>query len=180
MQMITTFATQYLGTSVNVTRAGGATGNVNVPSTQQAQVEASVKVAGQAAFGVITLKDSPGVAQVAVGSGAISGDLNADISGASLGAYSVTSRTAPTNATAALQLIRDYYPALKNVALAQKSATQTAYTFAATITHQGVDWQTKKVVVVNESIVAGTTRTGPTTLVWVVIGNGTYATSVKP
>jgi hypothetical protein len=180
-QMITSFATQYLGTSVTVVRAGGATGNVNVPSVQQAQVNAGVSVAGQSSVGVITLKDAPGVAQVAVGSGTISGDLSADISGASLGAYSVTSKsTSPTSASAALQLIRSTYPSLANINLAQKSATQTAYVFAATITHQGVDWQTKKAVVVNESIVAGTTRTGPSTFVWVIVGNGTYATSVKP
>ena len=180
-QMIIVFAVQYLGTSVSVTRSGGAGGSVTVPSTQQAEVSAVVKLAGQTAVGVIASGSQPGGAEVAVGSGSITGDLNADISGASLGAFSLLSKSAPpADANAALALIRSTYPALANVSLQPQTSAQGGYVFYATTTHKGTDWKTKQVTMVSEAVVAGTTKQGNAAIVWAVVGNGTYATSVKP
>jgi hypothetical protein len=180
-QMISTFATQYLGTNVTVTRAGGARGDVNLPSRIDADVNAAVSLSGQTVLGLITLGGATGGAQVAVGSGSISGDLSADISGASLGAFSVIAKTAPPqDATASLALVRQYYPALAKINLQQQSTAQGTFVFYAATTHSGVDWKTKQATAVAEAIVAGTTRQGASAMVWVVIGNGTFATSVKP
>ncbi len=180
-QMISTFATQYLGTSVDVSRAAGGKGNVSLPSTQQGQIDAAVTLAGQIAAGTITASSSQGAAEVAVGSGSISGDLNADMSGASLGAYSMVVRSAPpTTADAALALVRQQYPALAKITLQQQTSAQGAFVFYATTSHPGVDWKSKQVTTVAEGIMAGMTREGPATAIWVVIGNGTFATSVKP
>jgi hypothetical protein len=180
-QMITTFANQYLGAPVNVTRAGGLKADVNVPSVQQAEVNAAVSVAGENAVGLVALNNSQGGAEVAVGSGSVSGDLNADISGASLGAYSLMAKSAPpADANAALNLLHQYFPALASVNLQPQSSTQGGFAFYATTTHQGVDWKTKQVTEVAEAIAAGTNRQGPSTIVWVVAGNGTFAGGVKP
>ncbi len=180
-QMITTFAQQCLGAQVSVTRAGGVKGNVSVPSVQQAQVDAAVSLAGDTALGLITSGGAQGGAEVAVGSGTISGDLNADISGASFGAYSLVVRApAPADANASLALVRQYFPALAKANLQPQPSEQSTFVFYATTTHQGVDWKSKQATVVAEAIAAGTNRQGPATIIWVVVGNGTFAASIKP
>jgi hypothetical protein len=180
-QMISSFASVYLGLSVDVSHAAGTNGNVALPTSAQAGVDEAVALAGQAAAGGISLGSTRGAAQVAIGSGSISGDLDADISGASEGAFSLLVRSIPPDSTdSALALIRATYPALATVALEPQSSPQGGFVFYATTSHQGVDWKTREITTVAEAVLAGTTKQGRSTIVWVVVGNGTFATSVKP
>jgi hypothetical protein len=180
-QMIESFASMYLGLNVHVSHAAGTNGNVAIPTTAQADVDEAVELAGQAAAGEISLGSARGAAQVAIGSGSVSGDIDADISGASEGAFSLLMRSLPPNSTdTALALIRATYPALAAVALEPQSSSQAGFVFYATTTHQGVDWKTHEVTTVAEAVLAGTTKQGRATVVWAVVGNGTFATSVKP
>ncbi|MBI5650371.1 MAG: hypothetical protein HZC40_07995 [Chloroflexi bacterium] len=179
---IRAFATTNLGASVTVTRAGGASGDVNLPASQKTKIDAAFKGAGQTVAGLIALRDLPGVAVVALGSGKISGDVNTDVTSASLGAFSIVTKIAPpTDAANALALIREYFPALAVVNLQpQQSVAKDAFTFYATTTRSSADPKTKQVTKTAQAIIAGTTREGNGTIVWVVIGNGTFAASVKP
>ena len=179
---IRAFATTNLGASVTVTRVGGASGDVNLPASQKTKLDATIKGAGQTVAGLIVLRELPGVAVVALGSGKISGDVNADVTSASLGAFSVLAKIAsPTDAASALAFIREYFPALMVVNLqAQPAATKDAFTFYATTTRSAADPKTKQVTKTAQAIVAGTTREANSTIVWVIIGNGTFAASVKP
>src|SRR5512145_1486554 len=82
-QIIAAFASEYLGIDVDATAAGGASGNVSLPAQAQAEVAATVALAGQVAVGMITSADMHGAAEVAVGDGTVSGDLSVDLSSAS-------------------------------------------------------------------------------------------------
>ena len=85
-QMLTTFAQSYLGLQPTVVRASGTSGDVTLPPQIAQQVNGTVALAGQVSAGLITAGTAKGAAQVAVGSGTISGDLQADISNGAVGA----------------------------------------------------------------------------------------------
>ena len=77
-------------------------------------------LAGQVAVGSITVGQSRGLAEVAVGSGSVSGDLNADIADSAVGAYSLLVREAPPqDGDAALARLRATFPTLAEVNLQQ-------------------------------------------------------------
>lgn len=176
VEIITTFAQEYLGAAVTVRRAAGTSGTVNVPEAQQSDLDAAVSVAGETVAGVIELGGAMGGAQVSLGSGDVSGDVDAEISSASLGAYSVIANApAPADADAALGMIYQYYPALAALSLELQSSEQGGYIFYATTTHTAVDPQTRQTITVAEAVVAGTTAQGSVTVVWAVVGNGAFA-----
>lgn len=180
-QMLITFAQTYLGIDPTVMRAQGASGDLVLPPTVSQQMNGTVALAGQTSGGLINVAGNRGAAQVAVGGGSISGDLEADISNAALGAYSLLlpGVARPTDENAARSLIIGAYPALVNADLQLQSSTTTqGYLFRVVTTTQGIDWQTKQVTVVAQVIVAGVSGQGRASVVWVVVGNGTFAAMV--
>ncbi|MBI4672490.1 MAG: hypothetical protein HY741_12600 [Chloroflexi bacterium] len=180
-QLIAAFADEYLGAGVTVTRTQGANVQVTLPITIQKEYSASLALAGQVARGVVNTGASQGAAQVAVGKGSSSGDLNMDILSASEGAFSlVVKTTPPADAASALALLQTTYPALADVDL-QQIPSEQGYLFSAKTTHPGYDWDTHQPTLVAKGVLAGTTRkSSKATIVWVVIGNGVFAQSVTP
>lgn len=178
-QMLTTFAQSYLGIQPTVVRASGASGDVTLPPQVAQQVNGTVALAGQVSAGVISVGNSRGAAQVAVGSGTISGDLQADISNGALGAYSLIMPgvAAPADANAALALVTSTYPGLAGLDLQLQSGGQ-GYVFRAVTTIPGIDLQTKQATMVTQVIVAGVSGQGRAAIVWAVVGNGTFAVAL--
>ncbi|MEZ4863577.1 MAG: hypothetical protein R3C14_19815 [Caldilineaceae bacterium] len=175
-RMIATFAQEQLTIQPTVIRAQGGSGNLTLPPAITEQINGSVALAGQVSAGVITVGSYRGAAQVAVGSGAISGDLTADISSAALGAYALlmTDVATPADVSNALSLLVQTYPALAKLDLQPESSGQ-GYAFRAVTTIPGVDWQTKQATMVAQVVMAGVSGQGRATLVWVVVGNGAFA-----
>lgn len=176
-QAITAFAKMMLGTEVSVLRAGGASGDLMLLPSVAAQLSSAVKLAGAVYVGAL----SNGAAQVALGSGSISGDLNADIQSVSLGAYSILhDEPMPKDATSAFNLAKSTYPALATLSYTQQN-TQTGYMWYTVTTHPGVEPKTKTVITVAEAVLLGVMPGGARgSVVWVVVGNGTFASSIKP
>jgi hypothetical protein len=177
---IRAFAQQHLGLIVVVGQATGATGAVTVPATVQDEIDAAAALAGQVSVGVITAGNARGAAEVAVGSGSISGDLEADISAASLGAYSLVVATPdPRSNSAALDLIRSTYPGLIDIELTQTTGSGAGYVFAATTMTEGVDPKTRTVTAVLQQVMAGVIGQGRATVVWAVVANGDLAAALS-
>lgn len=178
-QMLTTFAQSYLGLQPTVVRASGTSGDVTLPPQIAQQVNGTVALAGQVSAGLITVGTAKGAAQVAVGSGTISGDLQADISNGALGAYSLVMPgvAIPADANAALALLTSTYPGLAGLDLQLQSGSQ-GYVFRAVTTIPGVDLQTKQATVVTQVVVAGVSGQGRAAMVWAVVGNGTFAVAL--
>lgn len=178
-QMLTTFAQSYLGMTPTVVRAQGTSGDLILPPQISEKVNGTVSLAGQVSAGMITVGNQRGAAQVAVGGGTISGDLEADISNGALGAYSLLmpGGATPTDAGAALTLITSTYPGLVGIDLQPETGGQ-GYVFRAVTTVPGIDLQTKAATVVTQVVVAGVSGQGGAALVWVVVGNGTFAVAL--
>jgi hypothetical protein len=178
-QMITTFAQSYLGITPTVVRAQGTSGDLILPPQISQKINGSVDLAGQVSAGVITVGDQRGAAQVAVGGGSISGDLQADISNGALGAYSLLlpGVATPSDAGAALALLTSTYPGLAAYDLQPETGGQ-GYVFRAVTTTPGLDLQTQQATVVAQVVVAGVSGQGRAAVVWVVVGNGTFAVAL--
>ncbi|MFQ5578470.1 MAG: hypothetical protein ACE5G8_15925, partial [Anaerolineae bacterium] len=110
-QAISRYAADVLGISVEVVTAGSKSGEVTLPPSAEASVEAAVTLAGATYAGVL----QGGAASVSLGEGEISGDLNADIQDASLGAFALL-RPGPLPAAEAeaLNIVRAAFPALSD------------------------------------------------------------------
>lgn len=176
---IRAFAQQHLGLVVAVTHAAGATGSASLPVAVQDEVAAAAAMAGQVSLGAITAGSARGAAQVAVGSGSISGDLQADIEAASLGAYSLVVATpAPRSSSAARDLIRTIFPALTAKDLVQTSGIDSGYIFVATESAEGLDPRTLTVTAAIQEVMAGVTGQGRSSVVWVVLANGDLAAAL--
>ena len=178
-QMLTTFAQSYLGMTPTVVRAQGKSGDLILPPQISEKVNGTVALAGQVSAGIITVGNQRGAAQVAVGGGTISGDLEADISNAALGAYSLLlpGVAVPSDAGAALALITSTYPGLAAYDLQPETGGQ-GYVFRAVTTTPGLDLQTQQATVVAQVVVAGVSGQGRAAVVWVVVGNGTFAVAL--
>jgi hypothetical protein len=178
-QMLTTFAQSYLGITPTVVRAQGTSGDLILPPQISQKINGSVNLAGQVSAGMITVGDQRGAAQVAVGGGSISGDLQADISNGALGAYSLLlpGVATPSDAGAALALLTSTYPGLAAYDLQPETGGQ-GYVFRAVTTTPGLDLQTQQATVVAQVVVAGVSGQGRAAVVWVVVGNGTFAVAL--
>lgn len=177
--MITTFAEEYLGVEPSVTRAVGVSGDILLPPVVQAEVEATVALAGQVSVGAIRIAEDGGAAEVAVGTGTISGDLEADINAASLGSYGVVlpQQSLPTDEVAARTLLLTTYPGLAGTDLEQVS-TEQGYAFKAVTTVQHFDPETKTLTTTAQVVIAGVNGKEQATAVWAVVGNGDFATAL--
>jgi len=177
--MITTFAEEHLAVEADVTRAIGVSGDLLLPPEVQSEIDALVALAGQVSVGAIRIAEERGVAQVAVGSGTISGDLESDISAASLGTYGLglPEQSLPTDEAAAQALILSLYPGLANAEMVWVP-TEQGYVFKAVTTHQQFDAETMTVTTTAQVVIAGVNGQAKATVVWAVVGNGDFATAL--
>lgn len=134
-EVIRRYAERVLGIEVVVRQAGGVTGTLGLPAPAQASVDAAVSLAG--ATYMATLEG--GLASVSLGDGQVSGDLQADIDGASLGVFvMVHDGGLPDSGGGALNLIRQTFPGLAEVALEPVALEAKGYAFAAQDSHQSL------------------------------------------
>lgn len=178
--MISEFAAIHLGVEPGVARALGVSGDLMLPPTVQNEVEAAVALAGQASVGTISLYENRGIAEVAVGTGTISGDLEADITAASLGSYALRlPQTAlPADSAAAQTLLVALYPALADATL-EPVSTEQGQLFKATTTTQQFDPETMAIVTTTKVILTGVNGKDAATVAWVVVGNGDFAVALE-
>jgi hypothetical protein len=178
-EIVKLYATEMLGVEVEVLRAGGFTTDVVrdlvLPREGAEPVEAGVDMAIETYAALL----KNGVASVNYGSGSVTGDVSADILWASLGAFSLRTESAPTNADEALELVKQTYPKLANLEY-QPIDTAQGYAFRALTTRVTRDPDTMQPAVVPWAVLAGT-MSGPKgrTFVFAVVGTGEFAATVK-
>ncbi|MBU0491962.1 MAG: hypothetical protein KKA73_26645 [Chloroflexi bacterium] len=178
-EAIQTYANQTLGVNVQVILAGGREGTVTLPVNAETSVNAATSLAGVTYWGVL----ENGIASVSLGEGDISGDLQADINAASLGAFALGQTAAmPADEAAALALVKGTYPGVVNMnyqAYAVEGSTFAFYAYDAST--QAIDPKTKQVIIVGRAVAAGVSpgvQEGRI-IVWVIVGNGTFTSAIQ-
>jgi len=121
-QAITQYAANVLHVNVEVVVAGSKAGDVPVPQSVQESLDAAINVAGTTYAGLL----QNGAASVSLGAGNISGNMDADIQDASLGAFSLLQAGAvPTNETDALVLVQVTFPGIADWPFVLQKASAT-------------------------------------------------------
>jgi hypothetical protein len=173
--MITDFASKNLGLSVQDVKARGAQGEVSLPSSVYGDLSAAISLAGPAAAGTFTtVGGEKGLAEVALGSGNISGDMVADLAGASIGAYSLLIRESPPqDAAAALGVLNRAFPLLSQANLEQQDSA-VGYVYYGLVSGRkvGVGEGGVEITVDAQATVAGVNSRGRNTVVWVAMALG--------
>jgi hypothetical protein len=180
--VINGFAATYLGTSYDFLYAGTLDGSslsanwdafvAKLPANVQSYITAFSTASGGSYWGLF----KSGMGMTAIGdctdnpNCTISMDsLNLYLTGASSGVYSVYTTGAPANATDALNMVHNVYPALSSIPLAAVTSDQ-GYAFQAVGTTSGVNNQ--QVTASTRVYVAGVVKSGTQSLVYAVIGVG--------
>jgi hypothetical protein len=177
-KVISTFSAQALGVTVTVPRVDGVMGEVRLPQTASTSVNKAASLAGFVTAGTVTSdKGLSGVSQVALGRGKVSGDMNLDISSASLGAVSLISKAqAPAASMQALALVRQTFPALGAVTLSEISSAGGMYVFEGSLNKMGPDWKSRQTTMLSARILAGAGKMGADVIVWAMVANGELST----
>ena len=101
--------TDVLGLDIPDLKAGGRTGELNLPISTQDGFEVAVDLAGTSYFGIW----KQGFASLSVGDSAVSGDWFADVQDGSLGAFVVRlDQNFPSDAPTALGMVLTTFPGL--------------------------------------------------------------------
>jgi len=172
-EAIQTYALDVLGLEIPSLVAGGTSGALSLPVSLQDGVEVAIDLAGTTYFGVWL----GGVSSLSFGDSDVSGDLIADIRDGSLGVFAVTVREAPpTDSTAALELIKQTYPALSDYEWIE-TPTEQGYSFV-TGKAEDVALQSWSVELTGTTINVGVSSAvlDDQSLVWVVVASGVLAT----
>ncbi len=189
-QIIEQYARDVLGIGVTVLAAGSQ--DVETSGSTQSDVSATADVSGVVYAGTF----SGGVASVTLGSGDVSGDVEADIQSASLGSFSLTQSGTVSDENSALNLIKSTYPGIANLPYtaqevdvlvegdenAQQAADQIqeqSYTFVAQTQENTVDVQNGQALITAVVVVVGVTSSQGQTIVYAVVGRGDLASSVQ-
>jgi len=181
-KVITTYATEILGTKVETKWAGGVSSDVAQlfslsPKVKEAQVKASQLAV--VSYGALLTN---GAATVSYGSGAIAGDVTVDIKAASFGAFSLTlDQSPPTTEADALALAKLIFPTLADRAYVTTENTPRGFAWKFSGQVPSVDIKTLQATVVAESITLGVSPNGRSrTVLYVAVGRGDFATTIKP
>ncbi len=186
-QAVRQYAGAALGIEVEVLAAGGREGQVTLPPSAQAEVDAAVRLAGVTYAALLR----EGAASVSLGAGSISGDLSADIQDASLGAFSLLrDGRLPANPDEALNLVRSTFPGVSHLTFTRQEASAGAgplagggaqgYVFSAHTEQSEVDVKSGQAKVVAVGALAGVTPAGVNRVnVFVVLGKGALAGSIQ-
>lgn len=133
---------------------------------------------GQAVQGVITLSGENGTAVVAVGDGAVSGDMDADINAASAGTYVITiAEASPQDEAATRELVNRFFPSLASVGLTTQTS-EGGYVFSAENIDEGINLAAGQVSATANVVYAGTNAQGQATVVWVLVATGELAKDI--
>ncbi len=180
---ITDYASSVLGIKVTVKQAGGLTGQVTrtisqTPKGGTAQ-QAVVKLA------VITYGAtlSNGAASLSYGTGTVTGNVQVDVQGSSLGVYSLlttSTSTSTLDSSAALSLAKKTFPNLANFPYTAQTVTK-GYAWYAKGSVTGYDTSLKKFVTLAEAVILYVLPgTNGKATVTATVGRGDFATAVKP
>jgi hypothetical protein len=180
LNAVTAYASDVLGLSVTVLRAGGMEADL----TKQIKLPIDGNEA-QAAIAEVALESyaallNGGAASVSYGSGQVAGDLTVDINASSLGAFSLDIASQPTSRAEALALARQTFPGLAERDFGPYPA-QVGYAWQFIGPVPGFDPKTFKAGLTAEAILLAVTPTGLNhTIVSVVVGKGDFAAQVFP
>ena len=179
-EAITTYASKVLGITVTVKKAGGVSYDVTRNLTQTTSGGAALNSVAKLAAKTYGATLSNGAAALSYGKGTISGDVNVDVQGASLGVYTLTATTSGTlNADSALALAKQTFPGLADRNYAQKTISK-GYAWYVKGSVSGLDPKTKKVTTLAEAIVLYVLPgTKGKASVSATVGRGDFASQVK-
>ncbi len=173
-EAIQTFAREVVGLDIPDLRAGGKSGELNLPVSTMDGVEVAFDLAGTTYFGVW----GRGVASLSFGDSAVSGDLFADVQDGSLGAFAVrVDEPMPADAPTALGMILTTYPSLMGYEFFETPLEEVGFEFSAGQADD-IDIQGWEVTLTGTTISAGV-RPGvreSKSVVWVVVASGALAT----
>jgi hypothetical protein len=173
------YAGQVLGISVEVIAAGGLTGEITRTLNQtdestSAQIFVST-VAGNTYAGVLR----NGAASVSYGAGTLTGEIQIDVQGASLGVYSLIVTGTVADADAALALAQQTFPALANYSYVSY-ATSTGYAWYAYSTSvPSIDPATRTVTTTAQAVILFVQPGGRSVSVTATVGRGEYAAAIQ-
>lgn len=204
-EAIERYAKEMLGIEIAFVTSVSQVGEISMPTTAEASVDAVVDMAGVTYAAVL----QNGAASLSLGQGTISGDLEADIQSASLGVYILLiDGEGPANEDEALSLIKATYPgiaylpyALKEVSRADTSLDSMpannggnetrrpsiknqgdakTYTFIATSRENEIDVRSGEARMFSSGILVGAGAKGPgKVMVFAVVGKGDLASAVN-
>jgi hypothetical protein len=176
--VITTYAKSQLGIDVSIIQAVGGVGELQLPPTAQAGVQEALKLAGTS-YGAVL---QGGLAVVALGRGEGSGDYDAQIKWASLGAFTLRSTDPyPADQATALALVKKTFPRLADVTFTSQAA-EKGYAFYVVTTTSATDPSNGSTQTVGKTILTGVIQSdlGGLVLVYAIVGNGALATPLEP
>jgi len=176
--VITTYAKSQLGIDVSILQAVGGVGELQLPPTAQAGVQEALRLAGTS-YGAVL---QGGLAVVALGRGEGTGDYDAQIKWASLGAFTLRSTDPyPADQAAALALVKKTFPRLVDLDFTAQ-AVDKGYAFYVVTTTSATDPSNGSTQTVGKTILTGVTQSdlGNLVLVYAIVGNGALATPLEP
>jgi hypothetical protein len=173
---IQTYARDILGIDMPNLKAGGRSGEINLPVSTREGVEVAIDLAGTTYFGIW----KQGVASLSVGDSAVSGNLFADVQDGSLGAFLIrVDQTLPPDAGTALGLILTTCPGLNGYdffEIKNDEIDDPGFEFKAGQADD-VQIQSWEVTLTGTTITAGVTPAvqDGKSIVWVVVASGALA-----
>jgi hypothetical protein len=172
-EAIQTYAREVVGLDIPDLRAGGKSGELNLPMSTQDGIEVAFDLAGTTYFGVW----GQGVASLSFGDTTVSGDLFADVQDGSLGAFAVRAdEPLPPDAPTALGLILTAYPGLMGYEFFETPIEEVGFEFSAGKADD-IDIHGWDVTLTGTTISAGV-RPGvrdSKSVIWVVVASGALA-----
>jgi hypothetical protein len=178
--VIHTYAQQVLGLSVTVQKAGGLTPDIapqiHLPPDGASAQNAVSKVAVHTYAALLT----GGAGSVSYGTGVVSGDLNVDLNGSSLGAFSFDIGALPTTEVEARALALEVFPGLRLRSFTAEVAPK-GYAWKAQGQVAGFEPKTKQATLVTETVLLGILpdESGRSTA-YAIIGRGDFSAQLKP
>ena len=175
-EAIQTYAEEVLGFQIPKLFAGGAAGELSLPVSLMEDVEIAIDLAGTTYMGLW----SGGIASLSFGDSDVSGDFVADVRDGSLGIFALNViATPPTDSTAALGLIKETYPGLKDLEWLE-TPSETGYSFTTgDVDNLSVEsWSVElSGTTINAGVAPG--LLSEQAFVWVVVASGVLATPFK-
>jgi hypothetical protein len=181
MAALTSYAAQVLGTAVTVTKASGVSAGVTANLAQvdsSAAAQAAVLKLATTSYGGIL---SSGAATLSYGTGTLSGNINLDVQGASLGVYSLVVTTkANLTATDALALAKATFPYLAGFDYAVYPVS-SGFAWYAAEAASAIDPQAHQVVTMPETVILYVlpASSGKVATVTATVGRGDFATNIE-
>jgi hypothetical protein len=173
VEAIQTYARDILGLDLPNLKAGGRSGEINLPVTTREGVDVAVDLAGTTYLGFWR----EGFATLSVGDSDVSGDWAADVRDGSLGAFLVrVDQPLPTDVGPALELVLATYPGLNGYEFVQFQNDEIEIEGFEFRAHQvdDVHLQSWDVTLTGTTITAGVTQglQQGKSVVWVVVASG--------